>query len=501
MAQVKEIGFQEKKTNYEQLLSFYAFTDSLDSIFFIIDAEGMIKFANHKSLDFFHLPHKLDKVSINSFLSLSSQKALQLALNQTKIEGNAESKTLNFRSENVDLGTGFIKLEQCQLYLNLFLCSLKVVNQYNESNSDLSSLLSNVSANLQEGVFRVDLRKGVVLVNDYCLTLFSVRRREDVIHKSLDLFFVDSVRSKRVFGKLLRNRILKNEIVYLRKLNGSTFWAMLNCRLAMDESGKLYTDGTIHDISLQKETEKLLREKNAELKKINSQLDKFIYSASHDIRSPMTSIMGLVNILRMEIDPSHYMFLDKIDASLHKLDYFIKETLQFSQNTKKRILSHKIDFEEIVQLSWDQVNGPKSDVALYLDVNDQEHIFYSDAERIITILKNLFRNSLQFSDNNKSEKYLKVKIEVGMRQVTMHIVDNGIGIQKAYLPQVFEMFFRAHDQLAGPGMGLYIVKETLLKLNGDIQLSSETSIGTSISILIPNDSKGLLIARKRSLKA
>ena len=254
------------------------------------------------------------------------------------------------------------------------------------------------------------------------------------------------------------------------------------------EDGKV-TGLTIYsrDITAQRETEELLKKQNDELVKINAELDRFVYSASHDLRAPLMSVKGLLNMIQIDPDPSnqnHYLKL--IGNSVNKLDSFITDIIHYSRNTRVDIQATCVDFKALIAESiaalkyMDDATSVKSIVSIR-----QSADFYSDAPRLQVVFQNLISNAVRYFDKWK-ESYLKITIESDEQMAYIRFEDNGIGIAEEYKEKIFKMFFRASHSSKGSGLGLYIVKSTIEKLNGRIEVESELGVGTTFKISIPN---------------
>jgi signal transduction histidine kinase len=125
--------------------------------------------------------------------------------------------------------------------------------------------------------------------------------------------------------------------------------------------------------------------------------------------------------------------------------------------------------------------------------------FYTDQERLEIILDNIVRNAFHFYDSNKAHSFVRITIIIDSTDAYVEILDNGIGIGKAHQSQIFNMFYKASNLSKGAGLGLYIVKESLHQLDGNIIVESEIGFGSLFKIRIPNHRKGLLIIRKLKL--
>ena len=109
----------------------------------------------------------------------------------------------------------------------------------------------------------------------------------------------------------------------------------------------------------------------------------------------------------------------------------------------------------------------------------------TDANRMQTILSNLISNAIRYHDHRKENKFIQLSCQQREESFSLHIEDNGQGIDPQYQKRVFDMFFRANENSQGSGLGLYIVKETIDKLSGSIQLQSVPREGSTFTIKFP----------------
>ncbi|MCU0446305.1 MAG: ATP-binding protein [Microscillaceae bacterium] len=249
-----------------------------------------------------------------------------------------------------------------------------------------------------------------------------------------------------------------------------------------------YFRGTTQDVTADKLVEEKLQQKNEELEKLNQELDSFVYSVSHDLRAPMASVLGLINLTKEEVDtPSVLLYLELMQKSIQKLDVFIRSVTDYSRNNRLEIIPEPIDFEAIID---DIVEGCRymsgaERIQTEIDIQ-QQTTFYSDPNRLRIVLNNIISNAFKYFNPQQSQPYISIQIRANAHNARMTIIDNGIGIDKQYVERVFEMFYRASQQSTGSGLGLYIVKQTIEKLQGKLHLNSELGEGTEFFIEIPN---------------
>lgn len=230
-----------------------------------------------------------------------------------------------------------------------------------------------------------------------------------------------------------------------------------------------------------------LKEKNSELEKINFELDRFVYSASHDLRSPLTSVLGLLYLLRLEVkEEGAQRYVDLMEESILKLDNIIRDIVAYSRNNRTELQIEAIQMKDLmtdVEAGLRYLESPGVNIHESVKV-ENESVFPSDRNRLMTILNNLISNSIKYRHPARNPE-IHVSVEVGKELVILKIRDNGIGIKDYHLGKIFDMFYRTSDHSTGSGLGLYIVKETIKKLGGSIEVESEVNQGTQFIIQLP----------------
>lgn len=240
------------------------------------------------------------------------------------------------------------------------------------------------------------------------------------------------------------------------------------------------------EINIRKSTEEKIKVSNKKLRKANTELDNFVYSVSHDLRAPIASVLGLVNLAKKEKDgKSLQSYLEMVAKSAQQQDAFIKDKLDLSRNSRLEVMQNDISFQEIVENIFDQYQYMDLDKQIKKNIQiDQKMPFSSDKSRIKVVLNNLISNAIRHSKNKNVE--IDITIEVNEALASILVKDNGVGIGKEHLQNIFKMFYRGTDETAGSGLGLYIVNETIDKLRGAINIQSEINKGTVVKIELPN---------------
>jgi len=224
-----------------------------------------------------------------------------------------------------------------------------------------------------------------------------------------------------------------------------------------------------------------------ELKIRNIELDNFVYKVSHDLRAPLSSILGLVNLARLPGNDDNPMdYIDIIGKKVEDLDHFIGDVLSHSKNLKMDVHIAIIDFNNIISRTFTDLNylDGASDMMVYRKVEGVD--FYSDPWRISEIFRNLVSNAIKYRHGETAKAEIRIEVSTNDLQAEIVFSDNGIGIEKDKLTKIFEMFYRATEQSDGSGIGLYIVKNAVEKLGGTIAVESSVGSGTTFTIFLPN---------------
>ena len=231
-----------------------------------------------------------------------------------------------------------------------------------------------------------------------------------------------------------------------------------------------------------------LLEANVELKKINTEMDRFVYSTSHDLRAPLLSILGLLNIIEKEntqYDLKGYLKL--LRDSTVKLDRFISDIIDYSRNSRLEVMAEELDIGMVIEESFKHLNYLPGCSSLLKLINiDAQVKFYGDERRLSIIFNNLISNAIKYQNPDISDGCVNIEAEVTDKELIVEIEDNGLGIDKPYLAKIFDMFYRANPDAKGSGLGLYIVRETIDKLEGRISVSSVLGEGTKFTVHVPN---------------
>lgn len=285
-------------------------------------------------------------------------------------------------------------------------------------------------------------------------------------------------------GVDLNNLIASNRVVSIETIRKHRSGRLVNVILygmpVMLENKTLGIYGVYVDFTDRKKVEE-------ELKIRNTELDNFVYKVSHDLRAPLSSILGLVNLARLPgntDNPNDY--IDIIGEKVEHLDHFIGDVLSHSKNLKMEVTTCKVDFDQIIDRTFNELSYLEGAKEMARKVKIEGLDFYSDPWRISEILRNLISNAIKYRKLNIPDPEISIKIYVDKLRAEISFSDNGIGIDEHNLARIFEMFYRATEQSDGSGIGLYIVKNAVDKLGGQMNVASQLQQGTRFYIVLPN---------------
>ena len=306
---------------------------------------------------------------------------------------------------------------------------------------------------------------------------------------------IEETKMFKTLAHCMNNRVpveMENEFDYA---DGTKGWFLLSIQPAAE--GVLVLS---KDISEKKRAMLKLEEQNAELLKINSELDRFVYSASHEMRAPLCNVLGLNTLAKTSRDEQLRQDLfTKIETSVGRLDAIIHEIVHFSRNSRLDIKREKIDFEELFNKSIEMcqdIEG-RDKISAVFEIKGN-HPFYSDKSRLEVMMKNMVSNGIKFSDPHKKNPFVKILAVLSESGLELTISDNGTGIDEKFTGEIFKMFYRANESKSGTGLGLYIVKEVIEKLGGDIRVQSYPGAGSTFFIRLPNMPEALSVPEKKS---
>lgn len=240
-------------------------------------------------------------------------------------------------------------------------------------------------------------------------------------------------------------------------------------------------------LNINYKTEQELLANNQLLTKANLELDRFVYSASHDLRAPLSSVLGLIEISQRSPNQDEIQqCLEMMKTRIADLDTFIREIIDYSRNARQEIRIESFNLLELAQEVTEGLKFGSGMENIYIKYAiAPDLMILLDRSRLKVVLSNIIGNALKYSNPRSDQPLIAIQADADERSLKIQVEDNGIGIAEEHLPKIFNMFYRASERSQGSGLGLYIVKETLDKLNGTILVKSTYGHGSLFRIEIP----------------
>ena len=315
---------------------------------------------------------------------------------------------------------------------------------------------------------------------DHEFDIVPTRRSIELVHPD------DLTKMTALIGIHMKNLQPYQTELRLKMKQGNYRWFLDSGSFKTDEKGNVTTlVGSIIDIEERKRVEEEILLKNIQLAKTNEELDRFVYSASHDMRAPLSSLLGLINISEKtnQVDELH-AYLQMMKGRIKTMEGFIKEVTDYSRNTRLELVLERSDLETVITEVTQNLSYMTGKVRIEIDL-PEKIVLLTDPGRLNVILNNLVSNAYKYHRLDQADPYIKFSASRNNNRVVINITDNGSGIDPDYHQKIFDMFFRASVKSEGSGLGLYIVKETLQKLGGSIWVESTLGKGSTFSFEIP----------------
>ena len=359
-------------------------------------------------------------------------------------------------------------------------------------NVELSHTLSELTAALDvsEIISRTDNNGTITYINEnFCI--ISGYSADELIgknHRIIKSGFHSKEFYSEMWNTIKNKKVWKGEIKNKSK-SGEIYWVDTTIVPLLDDKKNLIEFLAITtNITKRRQAEEKLKRQFVELEKTNSELDKFVYSTSHDLRAPLTSILGIIGLSKMDTEDKQQLeYLDMMERSINRLDGCVIDIINYSRNTRLEVQKEKIDFNLLISETLENLKYIEGAEKIETKININETTsFYSDKSRLRVIFNNLISNAIRYHIPTHEHPFVNIHVSIFEDKVVIQVKDNGMGINAKHIPEIFDMFFKISKKSLGSGLGLYIAKETVNKLNGEIKVESELDEGSTFTIEIPN---------------
>jgi PAS domain S-box-containing protein len=312
---------------------------------------------------------------------------------------------------------------------------------------------------------------------------FSVERKDVIGHTGSELnIFYDPADAHALRQAIQEKDFLKDFELRFRHKSGEMGFVLLSSeKFHLDDAEYTLTSGLdITDRKLaEAEREKLIGELEAK----NEELERFTYTVSHDLKSPLVTINGFLGYLERDAASGNMERLKndthRIQDAVNKMQRLLNELLELSRIGRKMNASETFSFKELVNDALDILHGQFEERKITVQIQPNLPAIYGDRQRLIEVLQNILGNAAKYMGNQTSPH-----IEIGYAgdengKPVFYIKDNGIGIAPEYHELVFGLFNKLDSKSEGTGVGLALVKRIIEVHGGRIWLESEVGKGST----------------------
>jgi PAS domain S-box-containing protein len=382
-------------------------------------------------------------------------------------------------------------VESCMAYLENLLSANRISEQLETIRRSELELrrLSLIATQTNSGVIITDTHGCIEWVNEAFLRNTGYSFEEVIGLKPKDFLQVEGWNDAAIMNKLSSALAAKEPVSLAlknRKKSGKEFYIQLSITPVFDQAHNHVNFIAIQqDITAEKRNEQRLLEQNEELTKINQELDQFVYSTSHDLRSPLLAIQGLLDLLHIDqMGSPEKEYLSMVSESIARLDSTILEILNYSRNARMDVAWRSFNLRSALEVILQDLATVNSDIVVNVDWKGEDEVIL-DEMRVGIVLKNILSNAVKYSKKGSESPFVHVEVDTRLGACLMRVTDNGEGIPSEHIAKIFDMFFRATTTSTGTGLGLYIVKEVVDKLGGSIDLDSTLGEGTTVTVTLP----------------
>ena len=275
-----------------------------------------------------------------------------------------------------------------------------------------------------------------------------------------------------------------------RRKDGSVIWISSNAHAVKDENGKtLYYEGTVEDITARKESEAEREHLLTELAAKNAELERFVYTVSHDLKSPLVTIVGFLGYVEDDFQTGNeealHKDMERIYKAAFKMQDLLKDLLDLSRVGRMMNPPKVVSFDKLVNEALELTDGRLRERGVSVHIAPHLPNVYGDAKRFLELVQNLLDNAAKYMGDQPEPR-----IEIGQRgfedgKPVFFVSDNGIGIAHEHHEQIFGLFNKLDTNIEGTGIGLALVKRIVEFHGGRIWVESEAGMGSTFLFTLP----------------
>ena len=275
-----------------------------------------------------------------------------------------------------------------------------------------------------------------------------------------------------------------------RKKDGSIIWISSTARAVRDAAGNiLYFEGTVEDITGRKEVEADREHLLNELASKNAELERFVYTVSHDLKAPLVTIVGFLGYLEEDFQTGNtealHKDIERVYRAAFKMQDLLQDLLDLSRIGRMMNDPEYVSFNALVTEALELTEGRLNERGVEVQVEPGLPAVYGDAQRLLEVVQNLIDNAAKYMGDQPNPR-----IEIGCRaweqdKPVFFVRDNGIGVASEHHEQIFGLFNKLDPNVEGTGIGLALVKRIVEFHEGRIWVESEPGSGATFLFTLP----------------
>jgi len=344
-----------------------------------------------------------------------------------------------------------------------------------------------------DGIFQSMDEGRFITVNPAMARIYGYDSPEDMLQSVNDIssqIYVDAEQRNEVRQRLSSGeRVAGYESLDYRK-DGSTFWSSMTAQAVRDENGKaLYYEGTVEDVTPRKQAEMEREKLIGDLESKNTELERFTYTVSHDLKSPLVTINGFLGYLEQDAASGNMERLKKdthrIQEAVNKMQRLLNELLELSRIGRIMNAPHVASFDGLVREALEIVQGRLNERNVSVHIQSNLSAIYGDKPRLVEVMQNLLDNAAKYMGAQPEPR-----VEIGQRGAehgmpVFYVKDNGMGVAPEYHERIFGLFNKLDAKSEGTGVGLALVKRIIEVHGGRIWVESELGQGSTFLFTLP----------------
>ncbi len=374
-------------------------------------------------------------------------------------------------------------------YAGLAIENARLLEQVQKAEQQYHSIFENAI----EGIFQVAPEGYFLSANPGLAHMLGYGTTEQLIASITDIgnqLYINPEQRDVMRQQLGEQQHIQNFEIQVKRRDGNPVWLSLNIQIVYDDGGKaLYYEGTTQDITQRKYAEEERERLIQELEKRNEELERFTYTVSHDLKSPLITIQGFLGFVEKDartgnLDNLH-ADIERITTATRRMRQLLDELLVLSRVGRLVNPSEVILFADLVQEALELVSGRLMQQAVQVEIAPDLPAVFVDRRRLVEVLQNLLDNAAKFMGDQPAPR-IEIGTEMAGAETVFFVRDNGIGIMPAYHETVFGLFERLDDSIEGTGIGLALVKRIIEVHNGRLWLKSAgAGQGTTFYFTLP----------------